>query len=227
MTANHTLLNLGKSVGGRTLEAAVFMPTSPCVLFLGGVHGDEPEGVWLMESLLQQWRQSFSFQHCGAVVWAQVNPDGVHAGQRGNGNGIDLNRNLPTKDWTSEVKNPRYQPGPHPASEPENKALIALIEKHRPQAILSAHSFHTPQVNSNGPAKPWAEALSKICGYPVTEDIGYPTPGCLGTYAGFEKKIPTITLEIERGLAREKVLALHLPVIEKTMQYFEEKKRRP
>ena len=32
--------------------------------------------------------------------------------------------------------------------------------------------------------------------YPVTRSIGYPTPGSLGTWAGVERGIPTITLEL-------------------------------
>jgi protein MpaA len=152
-----------------------------------------------------------------------VNPDGAALGQRWTERGVDLNRNLPTGDWTPEIKNPRYPPGPSAASEPENKALVKLIDTIRPVAILSAHSFTQPQINVNGPARPWGERLAAVCGYPVTEDIGYPTPGSLGTYAGKERGIPTITLEIERGLPRERVLALHVPVAEEAVRYWNER----
>lgn len=193
------------------------------LLFLGGVHGDEIEGIWLMEEVIERWKLSFPQLSFGIGVWARVNPDGVAANTRLNGRGVDLNRNLPTKDWTPEVKNPRYPPGPVAASEPENVALIKLIEQCKPAAILSAHSFSKFQVNINGPSREWGEKLSKVCGYPVTEDIGYPTPGCLGTYAGKEWGIPTITLEIERGLPKDKVLELHLPVLSETLNYWSEK----
>ena len=33
--------------------------------------------------------------------------------------------------------------------------------------------------------------------YPVEASIGYPTPGSFGTYAGIERQIPTITLELD------------------------------
>ena len=32
--------------------------------------------------------------------------------------------------------------------------------------------------------------------YEVRSDIGHATPGSLGTWAGFERQIPTITLEL-------------------------------
>jgi len=220
------ILKLGSSVEARPLEAVSFGPKeAPAFLLLGGVHGDEVEGVWVIEELIAKWKVHYPFSAIRVIAWAQVNPDGVHHGKRWNGHDVDLNRNLPTKDWTPEAKNPRYPPGPVAASEPENKALVKLIEETSPIAILSAHSFSKVQVNSNGPARAWAEELSKLCGYPVTEDIGYPTPGCLGTYAGHELQIPTITLEIERGLPREEVLKLHVPVLNAAIKFWERVKK--
>ena len=53
-------------------------------------------------------------------------------------------------------------------------------------------------INFDGPALELARRMSKINHYPVTSDIGYPTPGSFGTYAGIEHNIPTITLELPR-----------------------------
>jgi protein MpaA len=199
------------------------------LLFLGGVHGDELEGVWLMEEAERRWSEPLEleskFEGLGAIVLAQCNPDGVSRPQRANARGVDLNRNLPTKDWTAEVKNPRYFPGTVAGSEPENQALMKLIDDVKPTAILSAHSFSQVQVNINGPSRAWGERLSRITGYPVTEDIGYPTPGCLGTYAGAERRIPTITLEILRGLPREQVLATHLPALIESLSFWKSEER--
>lgn len=235
----YAVWNLGRSVQGRALDALAIspataratVPDAPCadagglpwVLFLGAVHGEEVEGVWLLEAMRSHWCAHYMFRNVGAVLWAQVNPDGVAAGSRWNARNIDLNRNLPTKDWSPELKNPRYPPGPAPASEPENKVLIGLIEACRPVAILSVHSFVHYQINVNGPAAEWAARLAAVCGYPVTDDIGYPTPGSLGTYAGKERGIPTITLEIERGLTRERVLELHMPTMEAALKHWDEK----
>ena len=138
--------NLGKSIEGRPLEAQVFAPKSaksdwPWILLLGGVHGDEVEGVWLMQAVRERWKDGFPGRSLGAIVFAQVNPDGAAKSQRWNARGVDLNRNLPSRDWTAEIKNPKYPPGPSPASEPENQVLVELIKRHQPTAILSAHSF--------------------------------------------------------------------------------------
>lgn len=238
MRPDFVLWKLGESAGHHPLDALAIapqgargaLPLEPSraewswLLLLGAVHGDEVEGLWLLEEMRARWTQEFPYRNVGVVLWARVNPDGVVTGQRWNSRNVDLNRNLPTKDWTPEIKNPRYPPGRAACSEPENRALVKLIETTNPCAVLSAHSFSNFQVNANGPSRPWADALSKVCGYPVTEDIGYPTPGSLGTYAGKERGIPTITLEIERGLPREKVLELHVPVMERALAYWDEKR---
>lgn len=236
LAPQYALWELGSSVQNRRLEALAILPASaaqsvppapavvaePWILCMAAVHGDEIEGVWLLQEMRRRWTSSFPFEKVGVILWVQANPDGVALGQRWNASGVDLNRNLPSKDWSPEVKNPRYPPGPAAASEPETKALLKLLEACNPRAILSVHSFSSFQVNANGPSRQWAERLGQLCGYPVTEDIGYPTPGSLGSYAGVELNIPTITLEIERGLAQEKVLALHGPVAEEAIRFWEE-----
>jgi protein MpaA len=40
----------------------------------------------------------------------------------------------------------------------------------------------------------------KIINYPIEENIGYPTPGSFGTWAGIERNIPTITLELDEEI---------------------------
>ena len=131
---------------------------------------------------------------------------------RQNSSGVDLNRNLPTKDWSPEIKGPRYQPGNRPNSEPENQALSKFIEEEKPHFVLSLHSWH-PVLNVNGDCLPEAEVLSKFTGYKIDTDIGYPTPGCLGTFAGLERNCPTLTYEIQRGLPLNEVLRIHVPAI--------------
>ncbi|NJO85445.1 MAG: murein peptide amidase A [Synechococcaceae cyanobacterium RM1_1_27] len=144
-----------------------------------------------------------------------ANPDGLMRGReidsRFNANGVDLNRNLPSQDWIPEVLNPRYPPGPAAGSELENQLLVQLIETLQPRAIFSIHSAFTDRcINVNGingsaqgksesPVDKIAQAMADHSGYPITTDIGYPTPGSLGTWAGHERGIPTITLEIPRG----------------------------
>lgn len=205
------IYEFGQSSLGLPIWAYRFNNHGPQVLILGGIHGDEIEGVIAAEALLQSFYKEFNYKLDLTIV-PQANPDGIILKTRGNGNGVDLNRNLPTKDWSPEVKTPRYHPGPAPGSEPENQGLIKYFSSHQPKLVLSLHSWH-PVLNVNGDCLVFAEKLSELTGYKVDADIGYPTPGCLGTYAGLERPFPTLTYEIERGQAPKSIITLHVPAI--------------
>ncbi len=197
---------LGYSTQGLPLEIYQVTTGSRTVLLLGGVHGDEPEGVYLLEQFLNSRLWEKVQDRVTLWLLPRVNPDGCRLQQRCNAQGVDLNRNMPTQDWTAVVQNPRYPPGPTAGSEPETQLLMACIDRLQPDAILSAHSSYTDLcVNFNGPAQQLAEVISAQNHYPVKADIGYPTPGSLGTWAGVERGIPTITLEIRKGLTAAQV----------------------
>jgi murein peptide amidase A len=210
----------GYSSLGLPIIAYEFINNGPEILVLGGVHGDEIEGVWAGHGLLKSFLKSYAYK-LNLTLIPQFNIEGVLNKTRQNSRGIDLNRNLPTKDWSPEVKNPRYHPGPSPNSEPENQSLVKFIEERKPKFILSLHSWH-PMLNINGDCRKQAEAVSKITGYRIDPEMGYPTPGALGTFAGKERHVPTLTYEIERGLPLEPILRIHVPAILEMLKTCEE-----
>lgn len=171
--------------------------------------------------LLEKFLESFSYQLQITLV-PVFNIDGVLAKTRTNSNGVDLNRNLATKDWSPEIKTPRYHPGPHALSEPENKKLAEFVDTKKPKLIISLHSWQ-PVLNVNGSCMEEAKTLSQLTGYKIDADIGYPTPGCLGTYAGLERTSPVITYEIERGLGPKEIIKIHVPAILEALKTCEAK----
>ena len=168
------------------------------VLFLGVTHGDEPQGKYLIERYLDLLTQKDIKTKNAMLFIPCVNPDGLQLKTRTNANGVDINRNFPTKNWEKTEKN-EFFGGETPNSETETQFLVYVIDKYKPDVIIS---FHAPYaiVNYDGDAKELADEISNITGYPVQESIGYPTPGSFGTFAGIEKKIPTITLEVDETL---------------------------
>lgn len=178
------------------------------ILVVGVVHGDEPQG----EDLINRY---LAANESDMLFIPSVNPDGKQLGRRTNSNGVDINRNFPTKNWELTEKN-NYFGGESPASEIETKFLAEVIEEYKPRLILT---LHTPYkiVNYDGPAKEISEKISEIIGYPVEESIGYPTPGSFGTYAGVERNIPTITLEMDE---EEAINSLY-PKVKKIFEYLE------
>lgn len=207
--------HIGLSALGLPIEAYHFEPllkgSHPNVVILGGVHGDEVEGVTVALGLLRSFNANYNLR-LNTTLIPRFNPDGVLLKTRGNFQGVDLNRNLPTQDWTAEVKSPRYHPGPSPASETENQALIQLLTDLKPVLIVSLHSWY-PVLNVNGACEAQAKIIQKHTGYKIDLDIGYPTPGSLGTYAGLERNMPTLTYEIERGSPLPTCLKIHVPAI--------------
>lgn len=168
------------------------------LLFVGGVHGDEPEGVRLAEEFLRWLQHEETLNSEQIRPWILIpclNPDGYEKNQRTNGNGVDLNRNFPCRDWSPEAKGPRYYPGPSPGSEKEVQALVKLIEDEKPQLIVHFHSWEPCVVYTGLPGRRAAEILATGTGYDAREDIGYPTPGSLGQYGWIEHQTPVICIE--------------------------------
>ena len=170
------------------------LKSNTAILWIGGVHGDEPEGIDLANITLE-WLKNHSEAKKSWVLIPNINPDGSKNNQRTNSRGVDLNRNFPSADWSPEHKEPRYYPGPFPMSEMEVKALVQLVEQLQPAVIVHCHSWNPCIVISGPEQHPIARSLAKSTGYNLQPDIGYPTPGSLGNWGWLEKKIPVICIE--------------------------------
>jgi protein MpaA len=182
-----------------------------CILFFGGVHGDELPSAYLMFKLAHYVKKNPAmFKDKCIVIAPLLNPDGFlsEPPTRINAHGVDVNRNFPTKDWKAEAirqwvskgkKNLRYYPGAKPASEQETLFQMALIKRFKPQKILSVHSplnffdYDGPSSDLNS-FEQWMEQICKETNHPLKK-IGYYT-GSLGNYAGHERNIFTLTLEL-------------------------------
>ena len=162
--------------------------TNPSVIVIGCFHGDEPQGQFLINKYLELDSQTnILFIPC-------LNPCKTRTNKRG----VDLNRNFPTKNWCLSERN-EFFGGEEPASEEETRFVISLVEKYKPKLILTLHAPFKV-VNYDGDAAGIAKQISDIIGYPVESSIGYPTPGSFGTWAGIERNIPTITLELDEEI---------------------------
>jgi protein MpaA len=206
-----TTIKVGQTVNNIPILAHVFGTYGAKILLVGGVHGNEPEGVVLAKGLLENFLESFTLR-LQVMIVPELNVDGLLKLTRCNANGVDLNRNLPTTDWSPIAHQPKYQPGPNPGSEPETKSFIKLFEQFQPELILSFHSYD-PMLNTNGPCEDVADVIAKHTGYKIVPDMGYPTPGALGRYAGIERKVGTLTYEIERGLKFSEIIRVHVPAV--------------
>lgn len=192
------------STYGRTVQRApleVWLPRTarPWSLILAGIHGDEPQTTMLLSAALR----SLHSADVRMAVILSANPDGLSRGTRANARGVDLNRNFPSKDWNAGSTYYRWTPGNErdvelstgscPASEPEVHSLIRLIDNLRPKTVIALHAalgcIDDPRDSALGR---WLAAQTRL---PIVPDVGYETPGSLGTW-GEELGMHIVTYEL-------------------------------
>ena len=180
---------IGTSAEGRPIRAWFGGAGSRRALYIAAIHGDEISTVAPVERLIRHLETHPECVETWEVIAVPtVNPDGVARGTRRNANGIDLNRNFPTDNFRASAIH-----GGRPGDESETRALIGLIDRYPPDVIVTLHA-PVGCVDYDGPARELAERMSRRCGLPVKR-LGA-KPGSLGSYAGVERAIPTITLEL-------------------------------
>jgi murein peptide amidase A len=129
------------------------------ILVVGCIHGDECAGIAVTRRLARATPPR------GTRLWIvhDLNPDGHARGMRQNARGVDLNRNFGAL-WRpiGARGDPQYS-GPRPWSEPETRAIRALIRRVRPTATIW---FHQPQglVRAWGRSIPAARRYAHLAG---------------------------------------------------------------
>jgi protein MpaA len=193
---NLGLPTLGRSSQGRPLFARRFgVGAGPALVVVGGVHGDEPASVEAVVELCAWLEQ----RPPARPVWVMpaMNPDGLCARTKNSATDVDLNRHFPARNFTAEHPH-GYSPGPQPLSEPESQTLAALVDTEPVAGVIAVHAPFAC-VNYDGPAEGWAAAVAVACHWPVRADIGYATPGSLGSWLGRDRGWPVLTLELPGG----------------------------
>ena len=189
----------GASNQGNEIYIREFGQGPKTVLIIGGIHGDEPASVIAVLKLAKHLEKNPDLIKNRAVLIPCLNPDGLRIGTRTNGNGIDINRNFPSSTWSSDYIKYYNNPGPEPTSEPETLTAVEAINSYRPAMVIQMHQpFGAIYPDKNTPIV-IAEKMSDITGFPVLPDIGYPTPGSMGSFTAQHKnKIMCITYELGR-----------------------------
>ena len=190
---------IGYSVESRPLATASFGGGRPRIYVIGGIHGNEREGVSTLEELVELLWHAGGDGGSWRILW-DMNPDGSERGKRFNLHGVDLNRNWPASNFRSRSDN-----GGQALSEPESEAAYHDLAEFAPDLLIVFHSTRGgPYVNFDGPARRLAEAFVDAAQeedprWRVVADVGYPTPGSLGSYFGVDRGIPVLTVEFRRG----------------------------
>lgn len=211
---------LGKSVNGQEIIGYSFGDIN-CfnkTLIIGGIHGNEAQSKEICTLYLKNIKDKPFLIDCYLLIIPALNPDGCKAKTRTNARGVDLNRNFPSNSWKlmpSKVNNPYYS-GMEASSEPETKIIVDLLSKNNFKKVISIHTNaqvqnpNPPMINYDGEqSRELAEKLGNATGLIVKGDIGYPTPGSLGTWVGKELKKISVTVELDHNKSPKDLYKAH------------------
>ncbi len=196
---------VASSCEGRPMEYQVLGGGSQAIFILATIHGNESAGTPLVQKL-----REYLMEHPGilsgrrVLLMPIVNVDGLARRTRYNLRGIDLNRNFPARNHRADQRS-----GHRPLSEPESRAIAGLLRKYWPVRIVTIHQ-PLECIDYDGPALDLAKSMSRLSGLPLKK-LGS-MPGSLGSYAGEDLDIPTVTVELPAG-------AHHLPPEELWTRY--------
>lgn len=128
---------LGRSVEGRPINVVrIGDPAAPRkVLVVGMIHGNEPEGRKIVDLL----RGAVPPPGSELLLVRDLNPDGLRRHTRQNADLVDLNRNSSQGRRFLGGPGTPYYAGPKAFSEPETRAIRALILSVRPAVTVWYH----------------------------------------------------------------------------------------
>ncbi len=192
---------IGFSLAARPIEVYTFGAGEKQYLIVAGIHGGyEGNTIALANEMITYINENPDAVSTDVTLYIirNMNPDaeardnGVDG--RVNNNGVDLNRNFPSDNWTADWDRDGcwiYRPttgGAYAGSEPETRSVMSFIGSHKIKAMISYHSaalgVFPGGVPWEGPSKRLASALSKVTGYPYPPiDTGCVYTGTLADWA--------------------------------------------
>jgi hypothetical protein len=155
------IFSIGKSIKGKDLwvvkisDNVEIDEVEPEFKYISSMHGDEITGRELTTFMIEEIAENYGkdkmitdlVDNTEIFIMPSMNPDGSDMRQRGNANGVDLNRNFP--NWNSGAQNTSAN------AQQENKAVMAWQATR--QFALSAN-FHGGSVCVN---YPWDATLDR------------------------------------------------------------------
>jgi len=187
----------GHSENGRAIDGYEIGSGEDCLLFFGGIHGNEKGTVELLQEFTDAVvaKPDLVPADKRLFIIPLLNPDGYYEDvYRDNANGVNLNRNFLTAQWIQYPDAETFA-GSQPFSESESRALKAIVEECKPSVMIAFHSqggVVSPEAGEESLAL--AEWYIAKTGYTYFNDWDYP-----GTATGWFAEVagkPAITVEI-------------------------------
>lgn len=202
---------IGYSVSGRPIEVYTFGNGEKQRMIVAGIHGGyEWNTIALADELITHVYENPEVIPSDVTLYIlrNLNPDGDARDHgidgRVNDHGVDLNRNFPT-NWSASWDRDgcwNYGPttgGTGPGSEPETKTLMAFLNTHKVEALIS---YHSAALGVFPGGEPW-DARSTEFARELAKATRYPFPpldtGCVftGTLADYAVELGAVAVDME------------------------------
>ena len=203
---------IGYSVSGRPIEVYTFGNGEKQRMIVAGIHGGyEWNTIALADELITHINDNPKIIPSDVTLYIlrSLNPDGDARDHgydgRVNDHGVDLNRNFPT-NWAADWERDGcwdYGPttgGTGPGSEPETRTLMAFLQTHKIEALIS---YHSAALGVFPGGEPWeknsiqfAKDLANVTDYSFPPlDTGCIFTGTLADYA-VERGAVSVDMEL-------------------------------
>ncbi len=181
---------LGTTRYDRPIVAEEFGESGPILYIMSAIHGSERTAVTFGERLRIPLQGGLA-ERAGVRVFylGAANPDGIAAKTRHNHADIDLNRNFPSDNF-----DPSGPGGSEPLTEPESIVIHDTVVAIDPTALISVHCC-VGVIDWDGPGESLSSKMATAAGFPANR-IGS-LYGSLGSFAGVDLQIPTVTVEFD------------------------------
>ncbi|MEK7183206.1 MAG: M14 family metallopeptidase [Patescibacteria group bacterium] len=133
----------GYSETGREITGYELGRGDECLLFFGGIHGNERGTVELMQLFVDELKADPKLIPADKtlVVIPTLNPDGfLDREDKLNANEVNLNRNFATDDWIKQEGEEETFAGVAPFSEQESRVLREVVNDCDPSIMIAYHS---------------------------------------------------------------------------------------
>ena len=202
---------IGYSVSGRPIEVYTFGNGERQRMIVAGIHGGyEWNTIALADELIQHIHENPNIIPSDMTLYIlrNLNPDGDARDHgidgRVNDHGVDLNRNFPT-NWAADWDRDgcwSYGPttgGAGPGSEPETRVLMAFLQTHRIETLIS---YHSAALGVFPGGDPWEKESTRFA-KKLANVTDYPFPpidtGCIftGTLADYAVELGAVAVDME------------------------------
>lgn len=189
----------GQSTQGKAIEGYEIGTGAKSLLLFGAIHGNEMGTADLMNQLMLEIAldPDLVSKNKKLIIIPVLNPDGYKDRTDNlNANGVNLNLNFGTSDWKEYGPEGNYA-GSAPFSESESRVIKELVEKYKPEAMISFHSHGNLVSPEAGDASVnLAKWYSGKTGYAYFDAWDYPGTSTKWFVEATGK--PAITLEISK-----------------------------